>query len=137
MVFLTFLKFSLKFREQIPCREAASNALRSSLSPLEVIHSDVWTSPVPSLSGCKYYVLFIDEYNRFTLLYPLMNKSYVFQSFIKFKLLVENLFSRTIKYFQTDNGGEYTSTNFKQFLSHNGIFHCLTCPHTSQQNGIA
>jgi hypothetical protein len=28
MVFLTFLKFSLKFREQIPCREAASNALR-------------------------------------------------------------------------------------------------------------
>jgi hypothetical protein len=27
MVFLTFLKFSLKFREQIPCREAASNAL--------------------------------------------------------------------------------------------------------------
>jgi hypothetical protein len=27
MVFLTFLKFSLKFREQIHCREAASNAL--------------------------------------------------------------------------------------------------------------
>jgi hypothetical protein len=27
MVFLTFLKFFLKFREQIPCREAASNAL--------------------------------------------------------------------------------------------------------------
>jgi hypothetical protein len=28
MVFLTFLNFFLKFREQIPCREAASNALR-------------------------------------------------------------------------------------------------------------
>jgi hypothetical protein len=27
MIFLTFLKFSLKFREQIPCREVASNAL--------------------------------------------------------------------------------------------------------------
>jgi hypothetical protein len=27
MVFLTFLKFSLKFREQIHCKEAATNAL--------------------------------------------------------------------------------------------------------------
>jgi hypothetical protein len=66
-----------------------------------------------------------------------MNKSEFFQCFIKFKLLVENLFSNTIKYFQTDNGGEYTSTKFKQFLSNHGIFHHLTCPHTSQQNGIA
>jgi transposase InsO family protein len=66
-----------------------------------------------------------------------MNKSDVFLCFIKFKLLVENLFSTKIKYLQSDNDGEYTSTNFKQFLSQHGIFHCLTCPHTSQQNGIA
>jgi hypothetical protein len=32
MVFLTFLKFSLKFREQILCREAASNALSGRIS---------------------------------------------------------------------------------------------------------
>jgi hypothetical protein len=113
-----------------------SESIRSSLSPLEVIHSDLWTSPVPSLSGSKYYVLFIDEYSRFTWLYPIMNKSDVFKSFIKFKLLVENLFSTTIKYLQIDNGGEYTSTNFKEFLSQHRIFHRLTCPHTSQQNGI-
>ena len=31
----------------------------------------------------------------------------------------------------------YTSALFKQFLSQHGIFHRLTCPHTSQQNGIA
>jgi hypothetical protein len=45
--------------KQLPISE--SN--RSSSSPLEIIHSDVWTSPVPSLSGCKYYVLFVDKYN--------------------------------------------------------------------------
>jgi hypothetical protein len=27
MIFFTFLKFFLKFREQIPCRETTSNAL--------------------------------------------------------------------------------------------------------------
>jgi transposase InsO family protein len=43
----------------------------------------------------------------------------------------------TIKQFQSDNGGEYCSTVFKQFLTTSGIFHHFSCPHTSQQNGIA
>jgi hypothetical protein len=66
-----------------------------------------------------------------------LNKSDVLTCFIKFKLLVENLFDTHIKYLKSDNGGEYTSIAFKKFLSQNGIFHRLTSPHTSQQNGIA
>jgi hypothetical protein len=114
-----------------------SKSIRSSTSPLETIHSDVWTSLVSSLSGCKFYVLFIDEFSRFTWLYPIINKSDVFACFMKFKLLVKNIFSTKIKYFQSDNGGEYTSNQFKSFFNQHGIFHKLTCPHTSQQNGIA
>jgi hypothetical protein len=110
---------------------------RISTGPLDLIHSDVWTSPVPSLSGCKYYVLFVDDYSRFTWLYPILNKSDVYQCFVKFKLLAENIFSTKIKQFQSDNGGEYVSNQFKHFLTQNGILHRLTCPHTSQQNGIA
>jgi hypothetical protein len=119
--------------KQLPFCEST----RVSTSPLELIHSDVWTSSISSLSGCKYYVLFVDDYSRFTWLYPLINKSDVYQCFVKFTLLVENLFSSKIKQLQTDNGGEYTSALFKQFLSQHGIFHRMTCPHTSQQNGIA
>lgn len=61
----------------------------------------------------------------------------MFQCFVKFKLLVENLFKTKIQQFQSDNGGEYTSKQFKDYLSQNGILHRLSCPHTSQQNGIA
>ncbi|GKB82873.1 ribonuclease H-like domain-containing protein [Tanacetum coccineum] len=32
-------------------------------SCFDIIHSDVWTSPIPSLSGYKYYVLFLDHYS--------------------------------------------------------------------------
>ncbi|GJX04915.1 ribonuclease H-like domain-containing protein [Tanacetum coccineum] len=32
-------------------------------SCFEIIHSDVWTSPIPSLYGFKYYVLFLDHYS--------------------------------------------------------------------------
>ena len=31
----------------------------------DIIHSDLWTSPVSSPLGYKYYVLFLDNYNNF------------------------------------------------------------------------
>ena len=63
--------------------------------------------------------------------------SHVFATFMKFKSLAENYFSYSIKQLQTDKGGEFLSNQFKEFLSEHGIFYRLTCPHTSQQNGIA
>ncbi|GJU89250.1 ribonuclease H-like domain-containing protein [Tanacetum coccineum] len=32
-------------------------------SCFNIVHSDVWTSPIPSLSGFQYYVLFLDQYS--------------------------------------------------------------------------
>ncbi|GJX32733.1 ribonuclease H-like domain-containing protein [Tanacetum coccineum] len=34
-------------------------------SCFEIVHSDVWTSPILSLFGFKYYVLFLDHYSQF------------------------------------------------------------------------
>ena len=42
-----------------------SKGLRS-ISPFMLIHSDVWTSPVVSVNGMKYFVTFIDCYSRMT-----------------------------------------------------------------------
>lgn len=61
----------------------------------------------------------------------------MFTTFLKFKLYVENLFSCSIKQLQTDNGGEYFSKQFTIFFSKSRIYHMLTCPYTSKQNGIA
>ena len=36
-----------------------------------------------------------------------------------------------------DNGGEYTSTEFQDFLKEKGIRHETTVPHSPQQNGVA
>jgi hypothetical protein len=103
---------------------------------LELIHSNVWISPLSSINGSKFYVLFIDDFSRFTWLFPTKNKSDVFGMFVKFKCLVENLFTLKIKQFQIDGGGEYLSNTFTSFSSIHGILHRVTCPHTSQQNGI-
>jgi len=45
------------------------------------------TSLIPSLSGCRFYVIFIDNYSQFALLCPLIRKFKVFQCLVKFKLL--------------------------------------------------
>jgi transposase InsO family protein len=113
-----------------------SDSSRESTAPLETLHYNVWSISTPSMSGCRYYVIFIDDFTRFCWMFPILNKSDVYSTFVEFNLLVEKHFHSTIRQFQSDNGGEYCSTIFKQFFSDNGIFHRLSCPHTSQQNGF-
>ena len=50
---------------------------------------------------------------------------------------MENETGRTIKKFHSDNGGEYTSTEFKEYLKLKGINQEFTNPHTPQENGIS
>jgi transposase InsO family protein len=57
--------------------------------------------------------------------------------FKQFKVLAETQFCCKIKQLQSDGGGEFTSLRFQQLLSLNGIIHRKSCPHTSQQNGLA
>jgi transposase InsO family protein len=90
-----------------------------------------------SLSGFRYYVIFIDDFSRYSWLYPLSKKSDVLVSFMKFKSLMENQFSARIKQLQSDGGGEFMSKNFTSYLESNGIFHRISCPYTAQQNGLA
>ncbi|CAL5401450.1 unnamed protein product [Camellia sinensis] len=105
--------------------------------PLALIHSDVWGPFSASVSGYKYYVVFIDDFSKFTWLFPLHYKSEVFSKFLEFKALVETQFSTSLKILRSDNGGEYLSTEFQNFLKQKGILHHLTCPHTPPQNGVA
>jgi transposase InsO family protein len=105
---------------------------------LDIVHSDV-CGPMPStsLSRYVYYVTFIDDYSRKTWVYFLKLKDEVFEKFKEFKALVENLSEKKIKILRSDNGGEYTSKEFKDFCRDVGIKRELTTPYNPQQNGVA
>ena len=83
-----------------------------SSQPLETIFSDVWTYPIISTNGFKYYVIFVDHFTRYIWFYPLKQKSEVKDIFIRFKALVEKHFDKPIKTLYFDNGGEYRSCPF-------------------------
>ncbi|KAB2629407.1 hypothetical protein D8674_034202 [Pyrus ussuriensis x Pyrus communis] len=106
-------------------------------SPFELIHSDVWMSPILLVSGFRYYVLFTDDYTRYTWIYPMRNKSEVFTHFNTFLTLIYNQFSTMVKIFQSDGGKEYDNLSFRTLCAQKGIHHRFSCPHTPQQNSLA
>ncbi|KAL0420408.1 UNVERIFIED_CONTAM: Retrovirus-related Pol polyprotein from transposon TNT 1-94 [Sesamum latifolium] len=61
----------------------------------------------------------------------------VAQVFWKFKVKVENESGCKIQIIRSDNGKEYTSTEFDKFCEDSGIEHQLTAPYTPQQNGVS
>ncbi|KAI3518158.1 hypothetical protein L1887_06607 [Cichorium endivia] len=113
------------------------DSLSSTSLPFDIVHSDVWTSPVLSTGGHRYYILFLDDYTNFLWTYPLSKKSNVFRAFSIFQTLIKTQFERPIKTFQCDNGTEYNNQSFHNFCTENGLVFRFSCPYTSAQNGKA
>jgi histone deacetylase 1/2 len=88
-----------------------------------------------SSGGYKFYVSFVDDFSRFTWIYLLKHKSDVEQIFYNFQTHVERLLNSKIRAVQSDWGGEYHRLH--KYFQRTGISHRVSCPHTSQQNGIA
>ena len=80
---------------------------------------------------------FIDDFSRKTWIYFLKNKDEVFSKFKEFKALIENHTKKNIKTFQSDNGEEFTSNDFKYLCKDSGIKRELSTPYNPQHNGIA
>ena len=106
--------------------------------PLGLVHSDICGKmSAKSLGGAEYFLTFIDDNTRYVWVYPLKHKNEVFGCFRKWKALVEKSSGRKLKVLRTDNGGEYTSTEFEDYLREEGVRHERTVPKTPEQNGVA
>ena len=102
------------------------------------MHTYVWgPSQVSSLGGSGYYVTFIDDATRKTWIYCIQNKSDVFDSFKKWKALVDIETGNKLKCLTLDNGGEYCSKYFDRYCSEHGIHREKTVPRTPQENGVS
>ena len=111
---------------------------RITTEPLELVHSDVCGKlESKSLSGTEYFVTFINDKTRYVWVYMIKCKSDVFKKFCEWKMEVEKSLGHCVKTLHTDNGSEYTSTEFEAHLRNKGIKHEFTIPKCPEQNGVA
>ena len=106
--------------------------------PFYLVHSDVWgPTKIPNLINTWWFVTFIDDHIWVCWVFLLKEKSDVYTVFKRFHHMILNIFQTSIHILRSDNGREYFSAEFDNYLSENGIIHQSTCSYTPQQNGMA
>ena len=90
-----------------------------------------------SIEGSRYFVTFIDDYNRHTWACLLAKKSKVFTCFLKVMSLVERETGRKIKWLKSDVEKQYFSSQLSSFLLKEGIRREFSWRYIPDQNGVA
>lgn len=105
--------------------------------PFALIYSDVWGPFTVANAPFHFYVLFVDDYSRFTWVYPLNYKSELYNKLLVFKAYIDTQFQTSLKLLRTDCGTEFVNKRVDTLLSSHGIVHQSSYPYTQAQNGIA
>lgn len=110
---------------------------RSSI-PFYLIHSDIWgPSPIPNITGAKWFVSFIDDCTRVTWIFLLKHKFDVSTVLPNFCSMIKTQFGVNIKRFRSDNAKDYFNQVLTPYFQREGIIHESSCVNTPQQNGVA
>ncbi|CAI7759758.1 unnamed protein product, partial [Closterium sp. NIES-54] len=134
----------------VPCVEGRERAAPHSSSfppteaPLQTLHMDVWgPARVRGQGHERYFLLVVDDYSRYTTVFPLRSKGEVTAVLIDWirgacRQLSESFGSALpVLRLHFDRGGEFSSDLLRAFCRLEGIRHTFTLPASPQQNGIA
>lgn len=100
---------------------------------MELVHSYLMRKiKQPSTQDYQYLITFIYDFSRYVWVYLLKHKDEALEKFKEFKIEVEHELGKKIKCLRTDNGGEYTSNEFNNYLKVVNIRKQLTCAKTPQ-----
>jgi hypothetical protein len=102
------------------------------------VNTYVWgPTHVSYLGVSRYYVTFIDDATRKTWVYCIKKKYDVFDTFKKWKYLVENETGNFFKCLRSDNGGEYCSKELYDYCSYHGIRREKKVRGTPKENSVS
>ncbi|CAI5994469.1 unnamed protein product [Closterium sp. NIES-64] len=134
----------------LPCIEGRQHAAPHSSSfppteaPLQTLHLDVWgPARVRGQGGERYFLLVVDDYSRYTTVFPLCTKGEVPAVLIPWiravRLQLRRRFRQDLRVLRvhSDRGGEFTSDLLRAFCQREGIEQFFMLPGSPQQNGVA
>jgi Reverse transcriptase (RNA-dependent DNA polymerase)/gag-polypeptide of LTR copia-type/Integrase core domain len=103
----------------------------------QIIHCDLsGTLPMPSLSGNRYYIAFLDEYTREPILRFLKIRSEA-ETHIRDLIAFAEQRELRIEIFHCDNAGELVSLQLRKFFASKGIELQTSPPRHHESNGMA
>ncbi|CAI7806664.1 unnamed protein product [Closterium sp. NIES-53] len=116
----------------------------TSKAPLQTLHMDVWgPARVRGQGHERYFLLVVDDYSRYTMVFPLRSKGEVTEVLIDWiraaRLRLRESFGSDFPVLRlhSDRGGEFSSALLGAFCRAQGIRQTFTLPASPQQNGIA
>ncbi|CAI7749209.1 unnamed protein product [Closterium sp. NIES-54] len=133
----------------LPCVEGRQRAARHfsfppMSAPLQTLHMDVWgPARVSGQSRECYFLLVVDDYTRYTTVFPLRRKGQVVDVLIPWirtvRLRLRERFGQDLLVLRlhSDRGGEFSSNLLWDFCRGEGILQSFTLSASPQQNGIA
>ncbi|CAI6010663.1 unnamed protein product [Closterium sp. NIES-65] len=134
----------------VPCVEGRQRAAPHSSqfppteAPLQTLHMDVWgPARVCGQGQERYFLLVVDDYSRYTTVFPLRSKGEVTEVLIDWiraaRLQLRRSFGSDFPVLRlhSDRGGEFSSGLLSAYCRARGIRQTFTLPDSPQQNGIA
>jgi hypothetical protein len=104
--------YQLGKHTRLPFSSSSSRAEKA----FDLLHLDLWTSPVVSVSGSKYYLAILDDFTYYLWTFPLKQKSDTFTTLFICFAYVATQFSCTVKSIQCDNRREFDNSSTYTFL---------------------
>ncbi|CAI7770504.1 unnamed protein product, partial [Closterium sp. NIES-53] len=134
----------------VPCVEGRLRATPHSSpfppteAPMQTLHMDVWgPARVRGQGHERYFLLVVDDYSRYTTVFPLRSKGEVTEVLIDWiraaRLQLRRSFGSDFPVLRlhSDRGGEFSSGLLRAYCRARGIRQTFALPDSPQQNGIA
>ncbi|CAI7784934.1 unnamed protein product [Closterium sp. NIES-53] len=126
------------------CAAPHSSSFSPTTAPLQTLHMDMWGPARISGQGHEcYFLLVVDDYTRYTTVFPLCTTGEVPDVLIPWIRVVRlQLYERfrednPVLRLHSDRGGEFSSDLLRDFCRGEGILHSFTLLASPQKNGVA
>ncbi|CAI7934380.1 unnamed protein product [Closterium sp. NIES-54] len=115
-----------------------SSSLRPTTKPFETLHLDVWgPASRPGPERESLFLVVVDDYSRYTTVFPLAKKSDVNSTLIRWLLTTADTHGRHVSYLHSDREGGFRSSVLAGFCREQGIRQSWMLPESPQRNGVA